>query len=87
MKTDKVVKKLGAGAKNNTKCRSFSYSIRSFPTFFSNYGTKPLFFSVEFVVSLHFAFDQGLVFFLRKTIFSSFLIHSFFTRFLIDLND
>jgi len=25
MKTDKFVKKLGAGAKNNTDCRSFSY--------------------------------------------------------------
>jgi hypothetical protein len=50
MKTDKVVKKLGAGAKNNTECQSFSYSIRSFHTVFSNYGTNPMVFSVEFVV-------------------------------------
>jgi hypothetical protein len=34
MKTDKVVKNLGAGAKNNTECRSFSYGIRSLPTVF-----------------------------------------------------
>jgi hypothetical protein len=41
MKTDKVVKKLGAGAKNNTDCRSFSYSIRSFPTVIPSHGINP----------------------------------------------
>jgi hypothetical protein len=52
MKTDKVVKKLEAGAKNNTKCWCFSCGIRSFPTVFSNYSTNPTVFSLEFVVSL-----------------------------------
>jgi hypothetical protein len=46
------VKKLGAGAKNNTECWSFSYGIWSFPTVFSSYGTNPTVFTVEFVVSL-----------------------------------
>jgi len=41
MKTDKVVKKLGAGAKNNTKCQSFSYEIRSFPTVIPSHGINP----------------------------------------------
>ncbi len=41
MKTDKVVKKLGAGAKNNTDCRSFSYGIRSFPTVIPSHGINP----------------------------------------------
>jgi hypothetical protein len=41
MKTDKFVKKLGAGAKKNTEGWSFSYGFWSFPTVFSNYGTNP----------------------------------------------
>ncbi len=41
MKTDKVVKKLGVGAKNNTNCRSFSYGIRSFPTVIPSHGINP----------------------------------------------
>jgi hypothetical protein len=35
------VKKLGAGAKNNTDCRSFSYGIRSFPTEIPSHGLNP----------------------------------------------
>jgi hypothetical protein len=35
------VKKLGAGAKNNTDCRSFSYGIWSFPTVIPSHGTNP----------------------------------------------
>ena len=41
MKTDKVVKKLGAWAKNNTDCRSFSYGIWSFPTVIPSHGINP----------------------------------------------
>jgi hypothetical protein len=43
MKTDKVVKKLGAGAgaKNNISCLSFSYGIRSFPTVIPSHGINP----------------------------------------------
>jgi hypothetical protein len=41
MKTDKVVKKLGAGAKNNTDCQSFSYGIWSFPTVIPSHGINP----------------------------------------------
>ncbi len=39
--TDKVVKKLGAGAKNNTDCWSFSYGIRSFPTVIPSHVINP----------------------------------------------
>ncbi len=50
---------LGAGAKNNTKCWSFSYGIWSFPTvfglflrFFQTTVQIPWFFEIKFVVSL-----------------------------------
>jgi hypothetical protein len=44
MKTDKVVKKLGAGAKNNTESWSFSYGFWSFPTVFQTTVQIPRFF-------------------------------------------
>jgi hypothetical protein len=59
MKTDKVVKKLGAGAKNNTNPRSFSYGIRSFPTEIPSHGINPTeFFCIVWCIPIDDIDDQ-----------------------------